>query len=222
MKRILVVLLVFVLSGCNWKSDPEIYISATELVQAYEDDELQASIDYDDKRVQITAVISSIGGTKDSPEINFHENLTCTFDSQASTIASLSENTLITVNGTVSVSEGIMGLIVDLVDCEYISTDLKVDSSIDISELDDNLTLENLHKIFEITGEIANSYLSGVISFRTGTYSIESFDVSDDLDLDNFNSGDEVKIRGVVVYQAYAFTSMGSYEFVVFDVELIE
>jgi len=212
MKKILVIILLLILTGCSTvnKDEPDYYFTALELSDAlYNSDD----ISYKNKRIQITAVYLSIDSSDETTIMQLSNTFTCEFNDEIEEILSLIKYSKIVVNGTIE-SDGSETF--RLKNCELI--EVVTEPDLVFNALDEHTVLEEIlnsvsirtynGNIFSVNGVISNiewencSYMGCFIELDS-TFKIMEQDTriyfTDEIDISEFKIGDTVVVEGTIL-----------------------
>jgi hypothetical protein len=188
----------------NIEKEPKYFITASELINSYIGNEVNASIKFDHTYIELTGKVEDIIGDKNEATLIIESYIRVIFTNLDQKFQSL-------VNGDVVILRGILegNVSLDINSKVILIRDAKViDKNVptlffDLREIDDiNLWYMSLtdSDVIEMTG-IIGSY-SGMYLYLIGLSEDETviFWVLNDVNLNDFSSGDLVKITSVFNY----------------------
>ncbi len=207
MKKILVLVFTIILGGCSVLDykEPEYSFTPYSLVEEYRENEIEASVNYDDKYVSITGFIKSIDGDKDLVTIRFYGDVSCNVRIGIELMTELKEYDKIVLNGTV---EGLSSMSsfgfysVEITNCEFIELIDETDFITTAHEFSSLLIEDYENQIIEISGvvyDVKTTYENS-ISFDLVQYK-ESLKIKfdSDTDLSYLSKGDSIVVKGFVI-----------------------
>ncbi|AIO19228.1 tRNA_anti-like protein [Candidatus Izimaplasma bacterium HR1] len=216
MKKLFALFSVLILSGCSiggiFSKEPELFVNAVDLGVVYDDDEVAATADYNEKYIQVTGVVSYISTNEDEVTIQLYGGVICLVTSKIDDVKDVIPHNKVVLNGTV---EGLDSdgnkVVINKCKLEEVITEVEITTtSLEVAGLD----IEEIgYKVIEITGviqEVETYRFSGwglVTDHEEGSLNIV-FEYGEDLS--GFEAGDTVTIIGVIV-PYYDFVSPTKY-----------
>jgi hypothetical protein len=101
MKKILFIILLLLLSGCSIIDEkPDYTMTAVELSSLYDENEIQASLTYDDKLIQVDGYVKSVSGDKDEVVISLYPDIIIYISNKIEEVIDIENGAYIVIIGT--------------------------------------------------------------------------------------------------------------------------
>ncbi|MFH2117149.1 MAG: hypothetical protein ABII85_03795 [Bacillota bacterium] len=166
MKKMIILIIVLFLCGCT-SNKPDFTMSAPELSTLYDDNEIEASLTYDDKTIRVDGYVSNIYGNKNEVNITMYPDVIVLVNDKIEDTVDIEDGAYLVVQGTLGKDMYGRSTLYDSTIIEFENLpDAKYSMSIEdfINELEENeeLTKEKyLYSFIEITGKAYENWYGG-------------------------------------------------------------
>lgn len=204
MKKMMILIFVLMLYGCSAKNmQPDFTMTTTELSTLFEENEIQASLTYEDKLIRVNGIVKYISGDKNQVSITLYPYLNIVITTNIEDTVDIQEFSSITVQGVLSRTYDYTSL-QDCVIIEHVQnspvdyTMTYDDFNLEHEEDEQQATAKYLYKTIQLTGYVlTNTDYVTMCKNNSYCYNAISIYFRNNDDLSTITDKSTITIKGV-------------------------